>query len=202
MSTPKKRPASPKLDMNPMVDLAFLLVTFFMMTTTFKTEEAVEVITPSSTSEIKIPEKNIGTITVSEDGKVFYGMDGKFTRERLIAMMGTRYDIQFEEEEVRAFSLTPSFGVEVSQLKDFLSLKPMERKEFQQPGIPMDSLDNQFQEWVIHSRLVNPRMRFAIKGDEDAQYPVIKEIIDILVKNKITRFNLITDKETLAEEEA
>ena len=195
-----KRPSSPKLDMNPMVDLAFLLVTFFMLTTTFKTEEAVSIETPSSTSEIKIPEKNIGVISVSEDGRVFYGIDGKFTRQRLLNLMGGRYGVEFTDEEIAAFSLIPSIGVDISQLKQLLNLPPIDRGRFEQNGIPMDSLDNQFLEWVIHSRMVNPGMRFAIKGDESTSYPIMKEVIDILVDNKITRFNLITDKEVIVDE--
>ncbi|NNC95240.1 MAG: biopolymer transporter ExbD [Chitinophagales bacterium] len=195
MANSKKKPSSPKLDMNPMVDLAFLLVTFFMLTTTFKTEEPIIVETPNSTSEIKIPEKNIAVITVNEEGRIFYGIDSKYARQNLLKMMGNRYGINFSEDQIESFSLIPSIGVEISQLKSLLELRPIERKRFIQEGIPIDSLNNQFADWVIHSRMVNPKTRFAIKGDEKTNYPQIKQIIDVLVKNKVTRFNLITDKE-------
>ena len=65
-----------KLDMNPMTDLALLLVTFFMLTTTFKSEEPVTINNLAATSEVKLPEQNIVTITIAQDGRVFFGLDG------------------------------------------------------------------------------------------------------------------------------
>ena len=65
----KVKRSPPKLDMNPMVDLAFLLVTFFMLTTTFKTEEPVVVDIPDSHSEIKLPDKDMLVITVTDEGR-------------------------------------------------------------------------------------------------------------------------------------
>ena len=193
---------SPKLDMNPMTDLAFLLVTFFMLTTTFKAEEPVEIQNPSSRSEIKLPESNIVTITISDDGRVLYGLDGKYTRERLLDFMASQHQLSFTEEQKRTFSLLPTFGVPISELASFLDLDFEARNSMEQSGIPIDSSANELAEWIVYSRLINPKLRIAINGDEETTYPVVSKVISTLVNNNVTRFNLITNKETALEDEA
>lgn len=187
--------------MNPMVDLAFLLVTFFMLTTTFKAEEPIEVQNPASRSEIKLPESNVLTITISEDGRILFGVDGKFTRERLLDFISTRYDIQFTEEQKERFALLSTFGVPVADLPEFLELDYEGRGDYEQAGIPVDTSRNELAEWIVYSRLVNPKLRIAINGDEETSYPVVKKVISTLVNNKVTRFNLITNKESAAPNE-
>ena len=186
----------PSLDMTPMVDLGFLLVTFFMLTATAQTEEPVAVDMPSSVSEIKLPQTDILTITIGKDGKVFFNLDGKYTRQSLIEKMGTQYGIQFTENEVARFAvMSSSFGVPIQNLKEVLAMNSEERANLEQPGIPIDSLNNQLRDWIIFSRISNPRLRVAIKGDSDSQYPVIEKVMNTLIDNNINRFNLITNLE-------
>lgn len=194
---PKIRPKrkSPKLDMNPMVDLAFLLVTFFMLTTTFKTEEPITVLPPNSTADTKLPSKDVLTITVGEKGRVFFSIDGQFSRSKLLEHIGRRHDINFSEEEKRQFALTSSFGMPVERLKPFLNLPPSKRKEVEQNGIPADSARNELADWLIFARVTNPRLRVAVKGDAEAKYPEIQNVINTLLENNINRFNLITELE-------
>jgi biopolymer transport protein ExbD len=195
MGKVKVHRTSPSLDMTPMVDLAFLLVTFFMLTTKFAPEEPVAVDMPSSTSEIRLPDTDILTITVSKEGAVFYNMDGKYTRQTLLGKIGDKYGIQFTPEETADFALLPSFGVPIGNLKEYLDLSPDERKTVKQPGIPCDSAHNELQDWIVMSRISNPKLRIAVKGDGDAAYPVVKEVIKTLVDRKVNRFNLITNLE-------
>jgi biopolymer transport protein ExbD len=194
---PKVKPhrTTPSLDMTPMVDLAFLLVTFFMLTTKFSPQDPVTVDTPSSTSIILLPETNVLTLLISKDGKVFYDMDNKPKRAQLIKEIGQQYGVKFTDEQVTKFSLLPSFGLPIQSLPAYLDLETEERTQFEQPGIPLDSTNNQLRDWLVFSRMVNPKLRIAIKGDANANYPVIKKIINTLQDNRISRFNLITNLE-------
>jgi biopolymer transport protein ExbD len=201
--------SSPSLDMTPMVDLAFLLVTFFMLTTQFRADEPVIVDMPSSIAEIKIPEIDVMTITVDDKGQVFFNIDGKETRAKVIAKMGEKYKVNFTPDEIKRFSIITSFGMPVNELKNYLPKKEMERKELYvamekagRKGIPYDSLNNQLSDWILQSRYANPKFRIAIKGDGDSPYPTVKKVIEILQKNKVNKFNLITSMETGAAPEA
>ena len=195
MGKAKVHRTSPSLDMTPMVDLGFLLVTFFMLTATAAPDEPVAVDMPSSVSEIKMPETDILLITVADDGKVFFNMDGKYNRQELLKSMGERYNVQFSDEEVSRFAVMSTFGLPIGQLKEFINLPPDERKKVNQPGVPVDSLNNQLKDWIIFSRMANPKLRIAIKGDSDTNYPVVEKVINTLIDNKVNRFNLITNIE-------
>src|SRR5438552_3971457 len=120
---PKVKPhrTSPSLDMTPMVDLAFLLVTFFMLTTKFAPEEAVVVDTPSSTSELRLPESHVITISVDKDKRVFFGMDDAKPKMAMLSRVGAKYGVRFTAAQAKTFSNLSSFGVPVQQLPDFLS---------------------------------------------------------------------------------
>ena len=187
--------SSPKLDMTPMVDLAFLLVTFFMLTTKFRADEPVIVDTPSSVSEIKLPDIDIMTITIAPQGKLYFNIDGKKTREQVLTKMADRYKINFTEADIKRFSVLSSFGLPIRDLKTFLPLDESGRKLIQQSGVPYDSLNNELSDWIRFSRLENPQFRIAVKGDRKSDYKTVKKVIDILQTNKVNKFNLITNLE-------
>jgi biopolymer transport protein ExbD len=184
------------VDMTAMCDVAFLLLTFFMLTSNFTAKEPVTVNTPSSISEIKIPEVNIMKIMVDQEGKVFFGIDGQEKRIQLLEKIGDAYKINFTAEEKHQFSLITSFGIPVEKLKAFIALKPEERdRKENQLGMPADSLNNQFKDWVRAARQVNPALKIAIKADQNTPYPKIKDIMNTLQDLDENRYNLITSLE-------
>jgi biopolymer transport protein ExbD len=189
------------VDMTAMCDVAFLLLTFFMLTTKFKTDDPVVVDLPSSISEIKLPDSDILTIAINKNGAVFFGIDGKFNRERLLENISSDdrykpYLSTLDDEQKRMFSLISSFGVPVQQLKEYLSLNPAEMKDDKNnPGIPVDSLHNELRDWIFFGRLSNPRFRIAIRGDGNVPYPVVKKVIATLQDRNVNKFNLVTDLE-------
>lgn len=79
----KKARMGVKIDMTPMVDVAFLLLTFFMLTTQFRPPEEVEIALPSSHSAFKLPENDVMTVSIAKDGRIFLGFDSQRMRERL-----------------------------------------------------------------------------------------------------------------------
>lgn len=181
----------PQLDMNPMVDMAFLLVSFFMMTTTFKTETPGKIKLPSSHSEIRIPDNDLAVIIVSEEGKVFFGIDNKFKRSNMLDVISKQSDITFSQKQKQVFSLQNSFGTPLAKLPDFLN-QIIQGKKGVPTGIPLDSTNNELKKWILASRISNPKLRFSIHADESVAYPLINQCIESLRDLNITRFNLIT----------
>lgn len=194
----KRKPGH--IDMTAMTDVAFLLLTFFMLTTKFKPEEPFKVEIPSSISDVKIPESNLIQISIEKNGHVFFGIDGQNTRLEMLTEMGSKYGITFTPDELKRFSLISSFGVDIKQLKQFLALKPEERAKIEQPGIPCDSLNNQLRDWLFQGRKANQKITgkssfVALKGDQGVEYPVIKLVIGTLQDQKVNKFNFITSLE-------
>jgi biopolymer transport protein ExbD len=149
----KPRRAGIRIDMTPLVDVAFLLLTFFMLTTQFKPPEEVQISLPTSNSQFKLPESDVMTLSLAKDGRIFLGLDSQRLRGRLFG----------KENELKA-----SIQVPKERLADLL----------------------------IQARTANPKLRTVIKGDKDTDYGTAEDVMDILQKTKITRFNLVTNLET------
>ncbi len=192
----KMKKKSTSTDMTAMCDVAFLLLTFFILTATAKAPEVLPVDTPKSTVQTKLPEKNLATLTVGK-GKVFFDIKGKDVRVRTLELMSNKYNVKFSDEDQNKFAVMESFGVPIQSLKQILDMKPADRSKAGQPGIPKDSLDNQLADWIQNARIANIELRdkeleIAIKGDEKEEYPVIKRVMDILQDQKINSFSLVT----------
>ena len=149
----KIKKKSTLIDMTAMSDVTVLLLTFFMLTSTFIQKEPVKVAPPQSVSEIKIPENNIVSILIESNGKVFMGLDKPQDRMEVLKKMGENYHIAFTDQELKKFSLNTSFGVPIQGMKQFLALSPEEQdKLIMNYGIPCDSTDNQFKTWMQCAR--------------------------------------------------
>lgn len=206
MAKVKMTKKSTRIDMAAMTDIAFLLLTFFIMTSTARLPEPVEVNTPASTVQIKLPDTNLATITVA-DQRAYFGTVGQDTRALMLEKMGEKYGLTFTEEEIKRFSLIESFGVDVRELKGFIALEGSKRMApGVQKGIALDSVDNQLSDWIQSAREANAELLItndvdkkdrrdidiAIKGDAEEDFPTIKKVIDILQKRNKNNFYLVT----------
>jgi biopolymer transport protein ExbD len=207
---PKHKPTrgAPTVDMTAMTDVAFLLLTFFMLTAKMKPQETLVIDTPSSISETKLPDAGTLTILVGKDGKIFLDMAGQHTRLELINYMNSAYQIGLTEEEKMLFANVGSFGVPRNQLKKFLNTPPAERGKFPVTGIPVDTLDannSELANWIHNARLAQFKMKqegkvkeeyvIVVKADKDTPYPAVQKVINTLVDININKFNLITGLE-------
>lgn len=191
------------IDMTPMSDLAWLLLTFFILTTQFKPKETVTIDPPSSVSQIKLKDHGMMKISVTQDGKYYFSMDEDKYKIPLLEAMGDKYKIQFSDKEKQEFKNISDFGVPVQQLKEYLALSESQRERVPIPGIPGDSINPQIVDWVFEARQVVKKegdsIDLGIKGDMKTQYPMFKNLLARLQEKSMNKFQLITSSESKPE---
>lgn len=201
MGKPTIKKKSTFIDMTAMSDVTVLLLTFFMLTSTFVKKEPVTVTTPGSVSEIKIPETDILQILVDPEGRIFMSMDRQSNLKETLENVGKEYGLTFTSEQISKFIRSTTFGVPITSMSRFLDLPEDKQDEvLKTQGIPADSVDNQFKSWVRHARAVNGDLRIAIKADQDTPYLVIKQVMNSLQDLRENRYNLITSLKVTSEE--
>ena len=193
---------STAIDMTAMCDVAFLLLTFFILTTKFKPKDPVAVDIPSSHGK-QISAKEIVLITISTDGKVFWDTENPKIRENTLEQMGSRYKVQFTSEEYAKFKSAGAVGVPMNELKGWLALDSEKRNiPANIKGIPKDTilLGNELADWLICSKLAYKSILekdaiIAIKGDKATNYASVRAVVRTFELKKIYRFNFVTSLE-------
>jgi biopolymer transport protein ExbD len=194
------------IDMTPMSDVMVLLLTFFMLTSTFVKNEPVKVNQPSSVSEIKVPEQNVLNIIVNNEGKVFMGMDNQNNMLTLIQDMNDEANLGLNAAEMKKFQTDPLWGIPFKSLKGYLDLPQEKMTEVitsKDAGVPLDSINggkSEFQLWVTKAKAINSDMTIAIKADAATPYERIKKVMSELQDMSENRYYLITNLKTGSED--
>ena len=203
MGKVKIKKKSTWIDMTPMSDVMVLLLTFFMLTSTFVKNEPVKVVTPGSVSEIKVPEKNVLNILVDKTGKIFMSMDNQNDTQAVLEGMAGQFGVELTKAQMHKFKKDAMWGVPMSDLSSYLSLSETEMaSELKNHGIPTDSIDgkkSEFQLWVEQARTQNPDVKLAIKADENTPYAVVKKVMSELQDMSENRYYLITSYKKVEE---
>lgn len=191
---------STAVDMTAMCDVAFLLLSFFILTTKFKPTEDLTVVTPKSVSTQAIEAKNVVQVTMDKDGKVYFSIGDESVSEKqdIIDMVNEGKSLGLSDQEKAAFARTGSYvGVPFNMLKSYLQLTPDQVKKYKAPGIPIDTANNELVVWMNAATraFTGKRMSLMVKGDNNAKYPSFKGVIDAFKRNEIFKFSMITDPE-------
>ena len=199
MSRAKLPRKSTHIDMTAMCDVAFLLLSFFILATKTKPPEAVKVITPSSVST-KVAKEEAILVTLTKDGKVFLMLGDKSHKNAIIDDINTAKGLNLSGAEIAKLRKMDFIGVPFNQLKGFLDLATPLTPQ-QMPGIPcVDSTNNELTDWI---RSVSnaykgeniDNLNLLVKGDNAALYPAFKSIKESFKKNDIYKFKIVTNSE-------
>jgi len=200
MGRAKIKRGSTSVDMTPMCDVAFLLLTFFILATKFKPPEAIEVTPPSSVSNKVAPQKDFINVTIDKDNKVFLSMDDAM-KDEVFDELAKERNLTFTPEDKKNFEQAGFIGVPLNQLTQFIKLKPDQIKATTLPGIPIDSTNNELQAWIsaAQNARLGQKLNYLIKGDDAAKYPTFKGVIDAFKANDIYKYNLVTNAKQVPE---
>lgn len=168
MARVKKKRVGFLIDMTPLVDITFLLLTFFMFTAKFKSEAEAEqkfvIDRPEASADTsKIPEKDLAVIKIAIDS-----VDQDTTYY---------YEVLNETDRTEIWE----------QSAEYLTAQQLEEAQLEVTTEVLNEL-------VANTKLVNNDTKFAIDADESLQYRYISEAMDILRRNRATQFNYVTEK--------
>jgi biopolymer transport protein ExbD len=187
---------STSIDMTAMCDVAFLLLSFFILTTKFKPSEAIAVTIPKSVAAKVAPQKDIVEIIFDKEGKVFLMMDDEQKKENIANALNNTRNLGLD---VKKFKSAQFLGASFSQLASFLQTPEDQRKGNLLPGIPVkDSSNNELTEWM---RLIRDAYQgfktpnILVKGDNLAKFPAFKSVITAFKKNDFMKFQMVTSPE-------
>lgn len=202
MARPKIPRKSTTIDMTAMCDVAFLLLSFFILTTKFKPSEAVTVTTPSSVASKVAPEKDVILISITKDGKAFISMDDESKREQILNTLNVTNKMNWSDADMQSIAKLEFFGTPLAQLKQQTAIPKDQQNDKSLPGIPVqDTLNNQMYDWMRAAASVyaGTTMNLLVKGDNDSQFPSFKNVMTAFKKNDLFKFQMVTNPESVPE---
>lgn len=202
MPSVKIQKKSTVTDMTPFVDVAFLILTFFIMATKFKPPEPVVIKTPNSVSSAILKDQDAVLITMDKNNKVYYSVSVSSPQDQgiisdIINAVNKEQNLNLSPEEIDNFKKTASIGVPFNQLKSLLATPSDQQRNLVQPGIPVDTTGGQLTYWIQYSKaaFAGRQLNYLIKGDDNAKYPTFDNVIAALKRNEQFKYNLITTPE-------
>lgn len=193
---------STTIDMTAMCDVAFLLLSFFILATKQKPPEVLAVQTPSSVSSKAVPDKSI-IITLTKDGRAFLMLGDETKKADILSNINSTRGLNLSAAELAKLNRTEFIGLPLNQIKGSLSLSsPIPADKL--PGIPIDSTNNEMIDWMrsvtnVYAGGDQRKLEemILVKGDNDALYPVFKNIKEAFKKTDIYKFRIVTNGETV-----
>lgn len=196
MGRAKIKRGSTNVDMTAMCDVAFLLLSFFILTGQFKPSEAVEVSPPSSVSNKHAPQKDAFLVSIDKDDRVFLNLTDDIKSDIWDELVKEK-NLKVTPQDKADFLGTDFIGVPFSQLLQFIKIPADQKKNIKMPGIPIDSTNNELQAWIAAAATAGEgkKLNFLIKGDNSSKYLAFSRVIDAFKKNDIFKYNLVTNAE-------
>lgn len=198
MGRAKIKRGSTNIDMTAMCDVAFLLLSFFILTTKFKPSEAVEVIPPSSVASKIAPEKNAFMVSINKEGQIFIQMSNDIKGD-VIDEISTARNLNLTAEDKQLFKQSLFVATPLSKLTQFIRIKSEDLFKVKLDGVPMDSTNNELQAWINAAVNANSgkTINWLIKGDNNAKYAAFRDVINAFKKNEVFKYQLVTKPEPI-----
>ncbi|MEO7044205.1 MAG: biopolymer transporter ExbD [Ferruginibacter sp.] len=192
---------STTVDMTAMCDVAFLLLTFFILATKQKPPEVLTVQTPSSVSSKAVPDKSI-IITLTKDGRTFLMLGDDTKKADILANINLTKGLGLSASELAKWGKAEFIGMPLNRIKSSLTAAPIPADKL--PGIPTDSTSNELVDWM-HSisnsyaggNQSELEKMLLVKGDNEALYPSFKSLKDAFKKSDIYKFRIVTNGEAV-----
>ena len=204
MARPKIPRKSTAVDMTAMCDVAFLLLSFFILTAQFKPSEAVTVVTPNSVASKIAPQKDIVMISLNKDGHVYLSTgdsrNDKDQKQAIIKSVNSSKNLGLTDQEISALVRAPFIGTPLAQLKQQARIPIDKQTDQTLPGILVkDSTNNELLDWMraVSDVYQGSRVNLLLKGDNVAKYPAFRNIIDAFRKNEFFKFQMVTNPESV-----
>jgi biopolymer transport protein ExbD len=189
---------STNIDMTAMCDVAFLLLSFFILATKTKPPEAVSVVTPTSVSTKVVSDEAI-IVTLAKDGKVFLMLSDRKHKDAIIDDINKSKALGLTAAEIAKLKKQDFIGMPFNKLKSFLQLSESITPA-KMDGIPSDSTNNELADWIksvsnAYAGESIDNLNLLVKGDNLAKYPAFKNVKNAFKKSEIFKFKIVTNPE-------